>query len=395
MRQTYRAGCETRPPEGVYCAAGKNIIAFTPLFSFSFCLFGEKIRLKIMQQLISGIQQIGIGIPDAGSYFTWFRKTFGYDVKIFDDEAKATLMTKYTGGEVHARRAILAMNMNGGGGAEIWQFTSRKTNYPATPLVFGDYGINAAKIKCTDVEQTYNELKNKVNCSPLYNTPLNEKTFWVTDEFGNAFQVVKNSTFFKRKPYMVGGVGGAVIGVSNMEKAILFYSAFGISHVEYDKTGKFEDLGEAYSNSEFRRVLLSFNNNFTAPFSKLLGNVEIELLQAKDRTPVKIFENRYWGDGGFIHLCFDVSDMNALKKRLSEKGSEFTVDSADTFDMGKAGGRFAYAEDPDGTLIEMVETHKVPILKKLGWYLDLKKRGQHKPLPNWMINTMGLNKVKD
>jgi predicted enzyme related to lactoylglutathione lyase len=349
-----------------------------------------------MQQLISGIQQVGIGIPDAGAYFTGFRKTFGFDVKIFDDEAKATLMTRYTGGEVHARRAILAMNMNGGGGAEIWQFTSRPTNYPATPVHFGDYGINAVKIKCNNVEQAHRELTGKVDCSALYNTPLNDKTFWVKDTFGNSFQVVNNNTFFKRKPYMMGGVGGAVIGVSNIENAIMFYSkCLGVSKVVYDKTGTFDDLGEAYQNREFRRVLLSFHNNFTAPFSKLLGNVEIELLQSKDRVPVKTFENRFWGDGGFIHLCFDVSDMAALKQRMKENGVEFTVDSADTFDMGKAGGRFAYAEDPDGTLIEMVETHKVPILKKIGWYLDLKKRGQHKPLPNWMINTMGMNRVKD
>ena len=114
-----------------------------------------------------------------------------------------------------------------------------------------------------------------------------------------------------------------------------------------------------------------------------------------DRIPTKTFLNRYWGDGGFIHLCFDVSDMQALKKRMKENGVEFTVDSGETFDMGQSGGRFSYAEDPDGTLIEMVETHNVPILKKLGWYLDLKKRGQHKPLPKWMINAMGLNKVKD
>jgi catechol 2,3-dioxygenase-like lactoylglutathione lyase family enzyme len=349
-----------------------------------------------MQQLISGIQQVGIGIPDAGSYFTWFRRTFGYDVKIFDDEAQATLMTRYTGGEVHARRAILAMNMNGGGGAEIWQFTSRKTIYPDSQVQFGDYGINAVKIKSNNVEQAYDDLKGKVNCSPLYNTPLNDKTFWVKDEFGNAFQVVRNNTFFKNKPYMMGGVGGAMIGVSNIEKAIQFYgNCLGISKVVYDKTGTFEDLGETYKGQQFRRVLLSFQNGFTAPFSKLLGNIEIELIQAKDRTPIKTFANRYWGDGGFIHLCFDVSDMNALKQRMKENGSEFTVDSADTFDMGKAGGRFAYVEDPDGTLIEMVETHKVPIMKKLGWYLDLKKRGQHKPLPNWMINTMGLNRVKD
>ena len=33
---------------------------------------------------------------------------------------------------------------------------------------------------------------------------------------------------------------------------------------------------------------------------------------------------------------------------------------------------------PDGTLIEFVETHKVPVLKKLGWYLDLRKRDPKK-----------------
>ena len=59
---------------------------------------------------ISGIQQVGIGCTDASTTFTWIRKTFGLNVKIFDDEAKAALMTLYTGGEVHARRAILAMN---------------------------------------------------------------------------------------------------------------------------------------------------------------------------------------------------------------------------------------------------------------------------------------------
>ena len=47
----------------------------------------------------------------------------------------------------------------------------------------------------------------------------------------------------------------------------------------------------------------------------------------------------------------------------------------------------------DGTLIELVETHKVPILKKIGWYLDLKKRKNNTPLPKWMIKLMGLSKV--
>jgi hypothetical protein len=43
----------------------------------------------------------------------------------------------------------------------------------------------------------------------------------------------------------------------------------------------------------------------------------------------------------------------------------------------------------------MVETHKLPILKKIGWFLDIQKRKHQKPLPDWMLKMMGLNRVKN
>ncbi|MCK7557695.1 hypothetical protein MKQ70_22885 [Chitinophaga sedimenti] len=122
--------------------------------------------------------------------------------------------------------------------------------------------------------------------------------------------------------------------------------------------------------------------------------MEIELVQCPERKPNKIFEGRYWGDLGFIHLCFDVIDMATLKNQAAAAGFPFTIDSADSFSMGQAAGRFAYLEDPDGTYIELVETHKVPILKKIGWFPDLTKRKVQKPLPNWMIGCMAWSKVK-
>lgn len=66
----------------------------------------------------------------------------------------------------------------------------------------------------------------------------------------------------------------------------------------------------------------------------------------------------------------------------------------DTFDMGEAAGHFAYIEDPDGTLIEFVETHKIPIIKKLGLYLNLRKRNPHKPLPDYILKALKYSKVK-
>jgi len=344
---------------------------------------------------ISGVQQVGIGCENSPETFKWLRKTFGINVQIFDDEAKAPLMTPYTGGEVHSRRAILAMNMNGGGGAEIWQFTSRKSS--ASPIVqWGDLGINAVKVKSNSIAYSHNLVKKNNFCSAPQNDPKGDGCFWVKDAAGNNYQIVKDSSWFKNEVEMQGGFCGALIGVSNIDISIAFYqNGLGINDIIYDVTGKFNDLGEAYKDQNFRRVLLGYTNPQIAPFSKLLGDIQIELIQTLDRKPIKLFENRFWGDLGFIHLCFDVPNMERLKVNLNKFKYPLTVDSGVTFDMGESGGRFAYVEDPDGTLIEMVETHKVPIFKKFGWYLNLKKRGQHKPLPDFLVSLLGLNRIKD
>jgi hypothetical protein len=91
--------------------------------------------------------------------------------------------------------------------------------------------------------------------------------------------------------------------------------------------------------------------------------------------------------------------MDELKEYCTSNGFPFVVDSkqshqGNSFDMGDAAGHFAYIEDPDGVLIEFVETHKLPILKKLGLNLDLRKRNSYKPLPSWMLKALKFSKVK-
>ena len=63
--------------------------------------------------------------------------------------------------------------------------------------------------------------------------------------------------------------------------------------------------------------------------------------------------------------------------------------------MGEAAGHFSYIEDPDGTLIEFVETHKVPVLQKIGWYLDLTKKKKGENLPTWILKALSFSKVKE
>lgn len=353
-----------------------------------------------MEKIISGIQQVGIGIPDVHEAWTWYRKHFGMDIPVFEEAAVSALMLPYTGGKVHERHAILAINMKGGGGFEIWQYTSRKPVPASFEIKLGDLGIFAAKIKTTDVLKTYEFLKEK-NAS-LFSAPIadpaGELTFFVKDPYGNIFQIIRSSSWFTNSGRsLTGGPSGAMIGVRNMDTSIKFYhDILGYDSIVYDKTGTFNDLENLPGGkSILRRVRVRNSGTRKGSFSKLLGTDEIELISTEEREPVKIFKDRFWGDLGFIHLCYDVKGMDAIKKDCEKRGYPFTVDSAGSFDMGEAAGRFAYIEDPDGTLIEFVETHKIPILKKLGWYLNVKDRDPQKPLPDWMLRLLGLTRKRD
>jgi catechol 2,3-dioxygenase-like lactoylglutathione lyase family enzyme len=349
---------------------------------------------------LNGIQQMGIGVPDVQDIWTWYRKAFGMDVRIFEEAAPAPLMTRYTGGEVQHRTATLAINMAGGGGFEIWQFTSRPTVKATFEPQLGDYGVFICKIKSEDVCHTQKHLQQMgANVSPAQQDPAGRWTCYVQDPNGNYFQIVEGRSWFasSQHPSKCGGVAGAVIGVSNMEKSKRFYQELlGFEHVAYDNAEVFTDFDFLPRGKEaFHRVLLSHTRVREGYFAQLLGITEIELVELNSQTGVRqIFENRFWGDWGFIHLCFDVQGMDALKSRCVEFGSPFTVDSDNSFDMGEAAGRFAYIEDPDGYWIEFVETHKVPIFKKLGLYLNLKQGGKRKHLPKWMLKALGLNRVK-
>jgi len=145
---------------------------------------------------------------------------------------------------------------------------------------------------------------------------------------------------------------------------------------------------------EFRRVLLALDGNPPGALGRLLGPSRIELVQVLNRTPRKIFADRFWGDLGFIHVCFDVYGMDGMAGACRAAGFPFTVDSADAFAMGEAAGRFAYLEDPDGTLVELVETRRLTVARRWGWYLDLSRRDPRRPLPDLLVRLLALNRVR-
>ena len=72
-----------------------------------------------MAEFITGIQQAGIGVTDVHQAKYLYKDLFGMNILIFEDKAETSLMTRYTGNQLHRRHAILTMNMSGGGGFEV------------------------------------------------------------------------------------------------------------------------------------------------------------------------------------------------------------------------------------------------------------------------------------
>jgi catechol 2,3-dioxygenase-like lactoylglutathione lyase family enzyme len=353
--------------------------------------------------VVSGIQQLGIGVKDVAEAWKWYRKYLGMDIKVFEESATASLMLPYTGGLPRNRHAVLALNMNGGGGFEIWQYTDRVPQAPLFEPSLGDLGIFAAKIKTRDAHKTHAWfLKEKLNVSDVVTDPRGRNFFFVTDPFNNIFQIMESNNWFGNLKKKTGSVYGVIVGATNIENSKKVYSEIlGYDQVAYDQNGIFPDLSHLNGgDSSFRRILLKHSAPRAGAFGRLLGSSEIELVQVEGRVPRQIFEGRFWGDLGFIHLCYDINGMEKLNAACAKRGFPFTVDSfanheGNSFDMGEAAGHFSYIEDPDGTLIEFVETHKVPIMKKLGFYLNMRKRNPNKHLPNWVLKTLRLSRVKD
>lgn len=353
--------------------------------------------------VISGIQQMGIGVHNVQEAWKWYINTFGMDCRIFEDVAEAKLMLPYTGGEPRSRHAVLALNLQSGGGFEIWQYKGREPVKIKEEIRIGDLGIIACKMKAKNIQETlaaYQKAGTAVPASAITD-PSGKMTFFMKDPYNNIFQLVEATDWFRNENKNTGGSYGAIIGVSDIEKSRVVYSdILGYDKVIYDTTGIFNDLSDLPGgNNECRRILLGRSESFAGPFSKLLGNSVIELVSTTGKQGRRIYDNRFWGDPGFIHLCYDLRGMDQLKKFCEKKGFPFTVDSmasheGNSFDMGEAAGHFSYIEDPDGTLIEFVETHKIPILKKPALYLNLKKRDPNKSLPDWMVKALRFSRVK-
>lgn len=354
-----------------------------------------------MYTRINGIQHVGVGVPDHATSWKWYRKFLGMDISLFNGEAEAPLMDIYTNGKTINKRAAMILNLHGGCAMEVVSPVSFTATHAEVEFELGDLGIFVAQVKSPDVRAAYEWFKKEgANViSELKLLPYGGETFYVQDPNGLNFQIVPGKNWYMKPKHVTGGTVGSSIGVTNIDNSMKLYAEIlGYDKVIFDETGVFEDWQGVLPGGErtFRRVVLAQSNQPGGGFAKVTGDTYIELVEAKDYSPRKIYADRLWGDIGFVHLGFDVRGMNELGKMLAEKGFGFTCDTNDTLDMGGTTRvHCTYIEDPDGTLIEMIEVYKIPIIEKLGIFLNLEKRDPLKPLPDFMLKALRFTRIKD
>ncbi len=100
-----------------------------------------------MNDTIYGLLQIGVGVPDLTQSFAWYRKYLGMDIPVLRQAGDlSSFMLPLTNGQQPRRQLAIILNLHGGGGLELCQFTDRDCRPPAFEPRLGDCGINLARI---------------------------------------------------------------------------------------------------------------------------------------------------------------------------------------------------------------------------------------------------------
>jgi catechol 2,3-dioxygenase-like lactoylglutathione lyase family enzyme len=278
-----------------------------------------------MYKTINGIQHIGVGVPNHAESWKWYRQNFGMDICFFNGAAEAPLMQIYTKGDVINKQAAMISNLHGGCAMEVVSPISFTATDADVEFELGDLGIFSASVKSPNIEKAFEKFSSNGTevLGGIESSPIGRKSFYIKDPNGLLFQITQGKSWFLNpKKVAMGGPTGVTIGVSDMAKSLALYAdILGYDKVMMDETGVFEDWKNiAGGEKTFRRVMLTQSNKPGGGFANLTGQTYIELVQAIDYTPKKIYENRLWGDIGFVHLGFDVRGMNELGEDLKTKG---------------------------------------------------------------------------
>lgn len=350
-----------------------------------------------MMVKVHGIQHIGVAVSQMERSLPFYRKVLGMDIPFFDSIQAAPLMQVFTRQEVVTKRASMVMNLKGGSAMEIIQATSFTPQAMPADFLLGDLGIFALHMRASSLPEAKIHLgRLLIDFSDEVPDPLGKGRVALKDPDGQFIFIVEDDQIYEPTTHPIGGVGGISIGVSDISAAKAFYALFGFDQVLYEATDVFADFASFPGGEQpLTRVILGTKTAAEGPFGAVIGCSKLELISTPNRKGQKIFRNRIWGDVGFVHIGLDVLDMKGLAARLAQNDIQFKCDSASALSMGKTQVHCAYVVDPDGILVELIEVYRIPIIEKLGLFINVHGRRASKHLPRWILKLLRFSRIKD
>ncbi len=224
-------------------------------------------------QIYGGIQQIGIGVHNGVLMQNFYESVLGFDVPMFYEEGSADLMQPYTGGRSWNRKAMLVANLHGGAALELWQYTERPRVPVKHEVGIGNLGILCACMRCNNIESVRKNLLSAGHEVTRITEDLGGNArCYVRDPEHNWIGLVESSDgWLRKKAKSVGGVCSVVIGVSDIDKSMHFYSTVcGYDTPLCDELGVFEEFDAFRAQQRIRRVLLTSSSRRSGAFAHLL-----------------------------------------------------------------------------------------------------------------------------
>ena len=312
--------------------------------------------------MINCINHIGIGVNDIDKSYPFYRQHLNFTFKMSDDQYPIWELEP-----MFKRKPVMrlhnSMNPIGGPALELFQHIDTAPQKRVRNNNWNDIGILELGIRVQGIESV---CKTMIDDGVNIITDIDEivtvygqvwKTAYLRTPDDVLIQLIdmEGSISLGNKKRRVCGINHVGLGVSNIERALDFYSNWpGFDEVVYHDKDAGKHLGEVMPNGkDIETLLLSRSEGSTSKLSCYDGGM-IKLINHKAGEKKKVFEGRRFGDIGITEIGLEVDDVRETFKSAIESGGRPLVPPTE-FDL-KFGpcGTLAYLEDLDGNVIELV-----------------------------------------
>jgi catechol 2,3-dioxygenase-like lactoylglutathione lyase family enzyme len=308
---------------------------------------------------INLIIYVGVGVKNMTDMKSFYQNVLGF-TEVFgelpEDDHEPIHGLLRTSPTIHS--AIQFKQKNGGISVALFNMVDPKPRPIRKDFRYGDIGVSKITIEVPDLDQFYEEFKDKLN----FRCPRKKikvpgwgdyHFIYAKDPEGNLIEFIDGGkTHVKTKFGIICWIG---ISVTNLERSIEFYKRY----LGFDKV--IVDIHENLSGNVDEISCSDKTIIRSCILGNSIGNSMLELFEVIQPRGRSIPFAVNWGDFGYLQLCLLGDDIRKIEKFFLTNGIDLLLSpqimgSADPKNEGLS---FLYIRDPDGIPVECMVLPKI------------------------------------